>query len=128
MTNKDYSSLSKEQLIELVDKLESKKKYGLVWDEERVPEKVVLDCQRKLPVLTEISDKSITTNENEPTHILIESDNFHSLSVLSYAHRNKVGLIYIDPPYNTGKKQNGNTTINSLINLTHLDILNGSIL
>lgn len=104
MANKDYSSLSKEELIELVDKLEGKKKYGLVWDEERVPEKVVLDCQQKLPVLTEVTDKSITTNENEPTHILIEGDNYHSLSVLSYTHKDKIDIIYIDPPYNTGNK------------------------
>ena len=104
MAKKDYNSLSKEELIELVDKLESKKKYGLVWDEERVPEKVVMDCQQKLPVLTEVSGKSITTNENEPTHILIEGDNFHSLSVLSYTHKDKIDIIYIDPPYNTGNK------------------------
>lgn len=104
MANKDYSSLSKEELIALVDKLEGKKKYGLVWDEERVPEKVVLDCQQKLPVLTEVSEKSITTNENEPTHILIEGDNYHSLSVLSYTHKDKIDIIYIDPPYNTGNK------------------------
>jgi adenine-specific DNA-methyltransferase len=104
MAKKDYSDLSKEELIELVDKLESKKKYGLVWDEERVPEKVVMDCQQKLPVLTEVSGKSITTNENEPTHILIEGDNFHSLSVLSYTHKDKIDIIYIDPPYNTGNK------------------------
>jgi adenine-specific DNA-methyltransferase len=104
MANKDYSNLSKEELIEIVDKHEGKKKYGLVWDEERVPEKVVLDCQQKLPVLTELIDKSITTNENEPTHILIEGDNYHSLSVLSYTHKDKIDIIYIDPPYNTGNK------------------------
>jgi adenine-specific DNA-methyltransferase len=69
-----------------------------------VPEKVVMDCQQKLPVLTEVSGKSITTNENEPTHILIEGDNFHSLSVLSYTHKDKIDIIYIDPPYNTGNK------------------------
>jgi adenine-specific DNA-methyltransferase len=104
MAKKDYNSLSKEELIELVDKLESKKKYGLVWDEERVPEKVVMDCQQKLPVLTEVSEKSITTNESEPTHIIIEGDNYHSLSVLSYTHKDKIDIIYIDPPYNTGNK------------------------
>jgi adenine-specific DNA-methyltransferase len=104
MTKKDYNNLSKEELVDLIDKLESKKKYGLVWDEERVPEKVVKDCQQKLPVLTEVSGKSITTNEKEPTHILIEGDNFHSLSVLSYTHKNQIDAIYIDPPYNTGSK------------------------
>lgn len=103
MAKKDYSNLTKEQLLEVIENLEGKKKYGLVWDEERVPEKVVTDCQDKLPVLTEVKGKEIITNENEPTHILIEGDNYHSLSVLNYTHKGKVDLIYIDPPYNTGK-------------------------
>lgn len=104
MAKKDYSNLTKDQLLEVIEKLEGKKKYGLVWDEERVPEKVVTDCQDKLPVLTEVKDKEITTDENEPTHILIEGDNYHALSVLNYTHKGKVDLIYIDPPYNTGNK------------------------
>lgn len=106
MAKKDYSNLNKDQLLEVIEKLEGKKKYGLVWDEERVPEKVVTDCQDKLPVLTEVKGKEITTNENEPTHILIEGDNYHALSVLNYTHKGKIDLIYIDPPYNTGSKDN----------------------
>ena len=104
MAKKDYTDLTKDELIDLVEKIEEKKKYGLVWDEERVPEKVVLECQKQLPVLTEVVDKTITTDEKEPTHILIEGDNYHSLSVLSYTHKNKIDIIYIDPPYNTGNK------------------------
>ena len=104
MAKKDYSNLTKDQLLEVIDKLEGKKKYGLVWDEERVPEKVATDCQDKLPVLTEVKGKEITTDENEPTHILIEGDNYHALSVLNYTHKGKIDLIYIDPPYNTGNK------------------------
>lgn len=104
MSKKDYSELSKEQLIELVEKLESKKKYGLVWDEERVPEQVVLDCRENLPVLTEVKEREIQTSDEEPTHILIEGDNYHALSVLNYTHAGKIDLIYIDPPYNTGAK------------------------
>ena len=104
MAKKDYTNLTKDQLLEVIEKLEGKKKYGLVWDEERVPEKVVTDCQDKLPVLTEVKGKEITTDENEPTHILIEGDNYHALSVLNYTHKGKIDLIYIDPPYNTGNK------------------------
>jgi len=102
MSKKDYTNLTKDQLIEVIEKLEGKKKYGLVWDEERVPEKVVTDCKDKLPVLTEVKGKEITTDEDEPTHILIEGDNYHALSVLNYTHKGKIDLIYIDPPYNTG--------------------------
>ena len=103
MIKKDYRSLSKEQLIELIEKIEGKKKYGLVWDEERVVEKVVSECQEKLPILTEVKGKAITTNQKEQTHIIIEGDNYHALSVLNYTHKGKIDLIYIDPPYNTGK-------------------------
>lgn len=33
----------------------------------------------------------------------IRSDNFHALTSLRTAYEEKIGLIYIDPPYNTGK-------------------------
>lgn len=104
MAKKDYSKLSKEELLEVIKNLESKKKYGLVWDEEKVPEKVVLDCQKQLPVLKEVKEKEIITDPNQPTNILIEGDNYHALSVLNYTHKGKIDLIYIDPPYNTGNK------------------------
>jgi adenine-specific DNA-methyltransferase len=104
MAKKDYSSFSKDELVELVEKLDEKRKYGLVWDEEREKEQVVLDCQKNLPVLSAVDSKTVSTNEAEPTHIIIEGDNYHSLSVLSYTHVNKIDVIYIDPPYNTGNK------------------------
>ena len=104
MAKKDYSKLNKEELLEVIKNLESKKKYGLVWDEEKVPEKVVVDCQHQLPVLKEVKDKEIITDPSQPTHILIEGDNYHALSVLNYTHKGKIDLIYIDPPYNTGNK------------------------
>ena len=39
-----------------------------------------------------------------PNHILIEGDNLHALTCLSYTHEGKIDVIYIDPPYNTGNK------------------------
>lgn len=104
MAKKDYSSLSKDQLIELVEKLDSKRKYGLVWEEDRIQEQVVIECREKLPVLKEVKGKEIVKNEDIPTNILIEGDNFHALSVLNYTHKNSIKIIYIDPPYNTGKE------------------------
>ena len=104
MTKKDYSSLSKDELVELIEKIDQKRKYGLVWDEEREKEQVVLDCQKNLPVLSVVGSKTVTTNEDEPAHIIIEGDNYHSLSVMSYTHVNNIDVIYIDPPYNTGNK------------------------
>lgn len=39
-----------------------------------------------------------------PNHILIEGDNLHALTALTFTHEGKIDVIYIDPPYNTGKK------------------------
>ena len=36
---------------------------------------------------------------------MIEGDNYHALKVLAETHKAAVDLIYIDPPYNTGKKE-----------------------
>jgi adenine-specific DNA-methyltransferase len=93
-----------EKLKRRIKTLKSKKKYGLVWEEEKEPEQIILDCQYKIPILKEVTGKKIITNKKQPTNILIEGDNYHTLSVLNYTHKNKVDVIYIDPPYNTGKQ------------------------
>ena len=104
MPKTDYSSWSKEDLIKKINALEKRKKYGLVWDAAREPEKVVLDCQKELPILKGIKEHEIHSGNNDATHILIEGDNYHALSVLNYTHEKSVDIIYIDPPYNTGAK------------------------
>jgi len=98
-----YEDLSKEELIARLKQLEAKK-YGLVWDKEKEPEQVVLECQNNIPILTKDSTKTINSSEEDLRHILIEGDNYHSLQVLNYTHKGKVDVIYIDPPYNTGNK------------------------
>lgn len=101
-----YDNFSKEELIELLQKQDkelSLKKYGLVWDSEKCPEKVVVDCAKKLPILKNVSEKDIKTDD-DADNILIEGDNYHALKVLNYTHKEKIDVIYIDPPYNTGNK------------------------
>ena len=103
--SKDYSKLSKEELIAMVEKLDSRKKYGLIWDEEKVKEQFEKDAENALPVLKEISSKEITNKDApQPVNILIEGDNYHALSVLNFTHQGKIDVIYIDPPYNTGAR------------------------
>lgn len=110
MNIKDLENRNKE-LIEEVEKLKrkvsilkTKKKYGLVWDEEKEPEQIVLDCQYKIPILKEDETKKIILDKEKQVNILIEGDNYHALSVLNYTHKGKIDVIYIDPPYNTGAK------------------------
>jgi adenine-specific DNA-methyltransferase len=105
MPSINYSSFTKEQLIAVLQKAETDKHYGLVWEEDRVPEKVVQDCIDKLPVLEEVKSKTIKSKTNSTENILIEGDNFHALTVLTATYKAAIDLIYIDPPYNTGKKE-----------------------
>lgn len=78
------------------------KKYGLVWEEHE--ERVDVEMQSNVPVFTEVTDKEIVSDENLPYNFLLEGDNLHSLKLLEKTHKGKIDLIYIDPPYNTGKK------------------------
>jgi adenine-specific DNA-methyltransferase len=104
MPKEDFDEWSKEDLIKEVKKLKKRKKYGIVWDEEHTKEKFEKEAEGNLPVLKEIQNKEIKTDENKPINILIEGDNFHALSVLNYTHDKAVDVIYIDPPYNTGSE------------------------
>ena len=83
--------------------LAATKRYGLVW-EDRV-EDVEERLREELPVLVEDKELALTNGgKDAPNHILIEGDNLEALTTLSYTHEGKIDVIYIDPPYNTGKK------------------------
>ena len=43
-------------------------------------------------------------NIEEKFNFLLEGDNLHSLYLLEKTHKEKIDVIYIDPPYNTGNK------------------------
>jgi adenine-specific DNA-methyltransferase len=85
-----------------IEGLKKRKKYGLVW--EAKPEDVVLQCQESIPILRDVKSKRVVTDKSLPMNLLIEGDNYHALSALNYTHQNKIDLIYIDPPYNTGAR------------------------
>ena len=96
-------TLSNEEKAALIELLRSYKKYGLVW--ENKPEEIEEHLRSELPVLMEVSDRAILSLSNDdPNHILIEGDNLEALVALSYTHSDKIDVIYIDPPYNTGNK------------------------
>lgn len=89
-----------EKLKNKIEELKNRKKYGLVWEDK--PEDVVERCKAEMPILNEVSDLQIENDDGEPTHLMIEGDNYHALSILNYTHRKDIDVIYIDPPYNTG--------------------------
>jgi len=51
-----------------------------------------------------ISTGKILRGGDKPNHTLINGENYHVLKALTYTHRGKIDVIYIDPPYNTGAK------------------------
>lgn len=99
---KALDGLSQDERSYLINLVNTKKKYGLVWEDK--PEEVEEQLRENLPVLKEVKDKAIVNGEEYPNHILIEGDNLHALTALSFTHEGKVDVIYIDPPYNTGNK------------------------
>ncbi len=95
--------LSNEEKSALIELLKTHKKYGLVWEDK--PEDVEERLRDELPVLTEVKERAIISEDPDaPNHILIEGDNLEALTALSYTHAGKIDVIYIDPPYNTGNK------------------------
>lgn len=107
---KALDGLDNDEKSYLINLVNTKKKYGLVWEDK--PEQVEEELRTKLPVLREVKERAIINDKNEdgslsevevPNHILIEGDNLHALTALSFTHENNIDLIYIDPPYNTGE-------------------------
>ena len=99
---KQLEGISQEERAYLINLVNTKKKYGLVWEDK--PEEVEEQLRENLPVLKEVKEKAIINGEDNPNHILIEGDNLHALTALSFTHEGKIDIIYIDPPYNTGKE------------------------
>lgn len=99
---KALEGLTQDERAYLINLVNTKKKYGLVWEDK--PEEVEEQLRENLPVLKEVKDKAIINGEEHPNHILIEGDNLHALTALTFTHEGKIDVIYIDPPYNTGNK------------------------
>ena len=51
-----------------------------------------------------VSVGKATNGGDKPFHTVINAENYHGLETLLYTHAGKVDLIYIDPPYNTGRR------------------------
>lgn len=88
--------------LSLIENELTKKKYGLIWEEHE--ERVDKELETQIPTFEEIKDKEIMCNPEERFNFLLEGDNLHSLYLLEKTHKEKIDIIYIDPPYNTGKE------------------------
>jgi adenine-specific DNA-methyltransferase len=78
---------------------EGDEKYGLNWHGKRRARQIALTPSTG--TLRPYPDQSIDWDTTQ--NMMIEGDNLEVLKLLQKSYSSKVKLIYIDPPYNTGK-------------------------
>ena len=92
----DFDLLKQELSSVVID--EKKEKYQLTWPGKK---EAILNSNSPISkTLRPIKDKSV--NFDDTKNIYIEGDNLEVLKILQESYLNKVKVIYIDPPYNTG--------------------------
>ena len=100
---RELAGLTNDEKSALLELLNEKKVYGLVWEnhEEAVEEQL----REQLPVFREVPERRILSGDADaPNHIIIEAENLHALVALTYTHAGRIDVMYLDPPYNTGNK------------------------
>ena len=86
--------------LSMIENELTKKKYGLIWEEHE--ERVDKELETQIPTFEDVNEKEIISNPDDKFNFLLEGDNLHSLYLLEKTHKEKIDLIIIDPPYNTG--------------------------
>ncbi|MCG1037295.1 site-specific DNA-methyltransferase [Polaribacter sargassicola] len=77
----------------------SEERYRLDW-----PGKKRSILKANTPITTTLKpDRESSVNFDTTENLYIEGDNFEVLKVLQESYLSKIKMIYIDPPYNTGK-------------------------
>lgn len=78
---------------------DAEEKYGLNWHGKRRARQLALTPSNG--TLRPHPEESVEWDNTR--NVMIEGDNLEVLKLLQKSYANKVKLIYIDPPYNTGK-------------------------
>ena len=92
----DFTLLQQELSGDIIDG--AKERYRLEWAGKR--EAIVNANLRTTNTLRPIREDSVDFDKTE--NIYIEGDNLEVLKILQESYLNKIKMIYIDPPYNTG--------------------------
>jgi adenine-specific DNA-methyltransferase len=77
-----------------------RERYGMTWPGKNECLKIIQ--QPSIATLKPCREESVNFDETE--NLFIEGDNLEALKLLQKAYYGKVKMIYIDPPYNTGKE------------------------
>ena len=78
---------------------DTEEKYGLNWHGKRQARQLALTPSAG--TLRPCPEESVDWNKTQ--NLMIEGDNLEVLKLLQKGYAGRVKLIYIDPPYNTGK-------------------------
>lgn len=79
---------------------EGEEKYGLSWHGKKKSRQIALTPSTGTLIPCPKESVDWDTSQN----LFIEGDNLEVLKILQKSYANKVKMIYIDPPYNTGKE------------------------
>ena len=92
MLSKELSEQEKKYLVQRLG-------FGLHWEDRVSSIETLLDTH--LPEVQIVPQLCLPHKQDVPEHLLVEGENLYSLLALSVQYREKVHVIYIDPPYNT---------------------------
>ena len=95
-----YASLSREALVDVLRRRDAQAHYGLIWEQREIDPDRALN--RDFVGLT--LEQNHSCGSAPWQHMLMEGDNYDALRALVSHYAGAVNLIYIDPPYNTGRR------------------------
>lgn len=95
----DFETLKQELSDDII--CENQEKYEFTWPGKKAS--ILLANQQTDKILVPCKDESV--NWDTTQNLYIEGDNLEVLKILRSTYFNKVKLIYIDPPYNTGENR-----------------------
>lgn len=81
------------------DAADTRERFGLFWPGK----KRALRAAQESTTATLVPDKENSKDWDTTQNVFIEGDNLEVLKILQKHYHNKIKMIYIDPPYNTGK-------------------------
>ena len=93
----DFNRLKQELSDNITE--EEKERYQLTWPGKN--EAVLNANLQTRNTLRPLEEKSVDFDNTK--NIYIEGDNLEALKIVQESYLNKIKLVYIDPPYNTGK-------------------------
>jgi len=101
-TNLD--TLTETELRNLLTLYMTRQKLGLYWERNQIEHDKALNNDSVFLRLAEEHGQPLSVGDGSYRNLIIEGDNFDALRCLRATHTNKIRVIYIDPPYNTGNK------------------------